>query len=421
MPLPTPIKISKLEFYLNGYPPALKCYLLDGFLRGFSLDYVGHHETSFCNNLLSAIQNPSAVNEKLSKELKFGRIAGPFSEKPFSSLRLLPLGLIPKKAPGEFRLIHHLSFPYGTSVNSHIPTEASSVRYASIDDAIRIIRRTGRGCALEKTDVKNAFRLIPVNPNDYDLLGIFWQDHFYYDKCLPMGCSSSCKIFEAFSSALEWIAHHKLSTPGILHILDDFLIIERDTVTCSTKLLSLLTTCDDLGVAMAPEKTVGPSTVLSFAGIELDTCKLEARLSQDKIDKCTNMIQDFLKRKKVTLKDMQSLMGLLNFTCSVVVPGRTFLRRMINLTVGVRRPMHMIHLTSAVKGDLHLWLQFLTQFNGKSFFLDFIWLSSDMIHLYTDASGSLGYGAVFGRNWLYGAWPKRWSSLNIVVLECFRL
>ena len=138
--------------------------------------------------MLSAIQNPSAVNEKLSKELKLGRIAGPFSEKPLSSLRLSPLGLIPKKAPGEFRLIHHLSFPYGTSVNSHIPTEASSVRYASIDDAIRIIRRTGRGCALAKTNVKNAFRLIPVNPNDYDLLSIFWQDHFYYDKCLPMGC-----------------------------------------------------------------------------------------------------------------------------------------------------------------------------------------------------------------------------------------
>ena len=361
MPLPTPIKISKLEFYLDGYPPASKRYLLDGFLRVFSLDYVGYHETSFCNNLLSAIQNPSAVNEKLSKELKLGRIAGPFSEKPFSSLRLSPLGLIPKKAPGEFHLIHHLSFPYGTSVNSHIPTEASSVRYASIDDAIRIIRCTGRGCALAKTDVKNAFRLIPVNPNDYDLLGIFWQDHFYYDKCLPMGCSSSCKIFEAFSSALEWIARYKLSTPGILHILDDFLIIEHDTVTCSTKLLSFLKTCDDLGVPMAPGKTVGPSTVLSFAGIELDTCKLEARLPQDKIDKCTNTIQDFLKCKKVTLKDIQSLIGLLNFTCSVVVPGRTFLRRMINLTVGIRRPMHMIRLTSAVKGDLHLWLQFLTR------------------------------------------------------------
>ena len=40
----------------------------------------------------------------------------------------------------------------------------------------------------------------------------------------------------AFSSLLEWIARYKLSIPGILHSLDDFLIIDRDTVTCSTKL-----------------------------------------------------------------------------------------------------------------------------------------------------------------------------------------
>ena len=160
-----------------------------------------------------------------------------------------------------------MSFPDGTSVNSHIPFKASIVRYASIDDAIRIIRRTGRGCALAKTDIKNAFRLIPVTPDDHDLLGIFWQDQHYYDKCLPMGCSSSCKIFEAFSSALEWIARYKLSIAGILHILDDFLIIERDKATCSRKLSAFLKTCDDLGVPMAPEKTLGPSTVLSFAGI----------------------------------------------------------------------------------------------------------------------------------------------------------
>ena len=224
IPLPPPIKISQLEFYLDGYPPALKRYLLDGFVRGFSLI------------MLDVTRRPPAIiYEKLSKELHLSRIAG-----PFSSLRLLPLGLTSKKVPGEFRLIHHLSFPYRTSVNSHIPMEASSKRYASINDAIRIIRHTGRGCALAKRDVKNAFQLIPVNPNDYDLLGIPWQDQFYY-KCLPMGCSSSCKIFEAFSSSLDWIARYKLSIPGILHILDDFLIIERDTVTCSTELCRSLT------------------------------------------------------------------------------------------------------------------------------------------------------------------------------------
>ena len=65
-------------------------------------------------------------------------MVGPFNTRRLPSLRISPLGLIPKKTPGECRLIHHLSFPFGKSVNSHIPKIASSVHYASIDDAIMI-------------------------------------------------------------------------------------------------------------------------------------------------------------------------------------------------------------------------------------------------------------------------------------------
>ena len=71
---------------------------------------------------------------------------------------------------------------------------------------------------------------------------------------------------------------------------------------------------------MAPEKTVGPSFVLSFAGIELDTIKMEARLPEDKPAQCCSLIREFLTKKT----KLQSLIGLLNFTCSVIVPGRTF-------------------------------------------------------------------------------------------------
>ena len=373
---------------------------------------------SKCINLLSALQKPDDLDDKLAKELKLRRIVGPFLIQPLPSLHISPLGLIPKKTPGEYHLIHHLSFPFGNSVNSHIPQIATSVHHASIDDAIRLIRRTGRGCALAKTDVENAFRLTAVNPKDYDLLDVFWKDQLYYDRCLPMGCASSCKMFETFSSALEWIARHKLDAQGILHILDDFLIIERDNSLCSISRSKFLKTCDELGVPIAPEKTVGQSTVLCFAGIELDTSAMEARLPSDKLEKCRFMLREFLKRK-VSLKEMQSLIGLLNFTCSVVLPGRKFLRRMINVTVGVRRPTHLIHLTRDVKKDTKMWLQFLNHFDGKSFFLDFIWLSSRPLNLYTDFSGSLDYGAIFGHRWFYGEWPSSWTSKNIIVLEMF--
>ncbi len=107
---------------------------------------------------------------------------------------------MPKKAPGEYRLIHHLSFPHGVSVNDGISPEDSSVQYARVDDAVTMIKKLGRGCFLAKTDIKSAFRIIPILPADYDLLGIFWQGKYYYDRVMPMGCASSCRTFEIFKA-----------------------------------------------------------------------------------------------------------------------------------------------------------------------------------------------------------------------------
>ena len=51
---------------------------------------------------------------------------------------------------------------------------------------------------MAKMDIEDGFRNIPVHPCDYHLLGFQWEGQFYYDKCLPLGASSSCKIFETF-------------------------------------------------------------------------------------------------------------------------------------------------------------------------------------------------------------------------------
>ena len=93
-----------------------------------------------------------------------------------------------------------------------------------------------------------------MRPSDYNLLGICWRDKFYVDRNLAMGLSSSYKIFESFSTALEWIAHFKLHITGILHLLDDFLIVSKSLSSCADNLRAFLKTCEDLGVPMAPKK-----------------------------------------------------------------------------------------------------------------------------------------------------------------------
>ena len=136
------------------------------------------------------------------------------------------------------------------------------------------------GCTMAKTDVGSAFRIVSVHPSDYTLLGFQWKEKWYYDKTLSMECSSSCQIYEDLSTAMEWVAKNKLQIPDIIHILGDFLIIAKSLtryVRRKIKLNRFLQFCHELGFPIAEEKTVGPAHVLTFAGIEIDCLKHEAR------------------------------------------------------------------------------------------------------------------------------------------------
>ena len=95
-------------------------------------------------------------------------------------------------------MITHLSYPESCSVNQFIDPNLCTVQYSSFDSVVDIIAKLGKGTLFGKVDVKSAFRLIPVYPGDFDLLGFSIDGLFYIDKCLSMGCSISCKIWETF-------------------------------------------------------------------------------------------------------------------------------------------------------------------------------------------------------------------------------
>jgi len=84
-------------------------------------------------------------------------------------------------------IIYHLSAPTNNSINDFIDPEHYSLSYCTIDDAYEILNKLGPGALMSKIDLKNAFRLIPVREEDWNLLGICWRDAFYIDTCLPFG------------------------------------------------------------------------------------------------------------------------------------------------------------------------------------------------------------------------------------------
>ena len=126
------------------------------------------------------------VTSNLAEEVAKGRTAGPFRSPPFENFQVSPIGLVPKKHSDKFRAIFHLSFPKSgnSSINHFIDKDDFSLQYITIDKAISAIQRFGSDCSMAKTDIESAFRLFPVHPRDWELLGMSWNGFYYFDKVL---------------------------------------------------------------------------------------------------------------------------------------------------------------------------------------------------------------------------------------------
>ena len=400
----------------------MRDFLVDGFTNGFSIQSTFSKKiSSFPPNHKSARDNGSIVTAKLDKEVQKGRVRGPFDKPPFDNFVCSPLGLVPKKESGQFRLIHDLSYPKGNSVNSCIASEFSAVQYQNIETVIGLVQYFGHNCLMSKADIQDAFYLIPIKFSDRHLLGFHWGGKFYYECVLPMGASSSCQLFEKFSSALHWILGEKFKIQGMSHLLDDFFFVGKaQSNECSVALRTFLCLAESIGLPIKSEKTRLPTTCITIYGIEIDSAKMVARLPQDKIEKICSLLMTYKSKRKISLKDLQSLLGLLNFACGVIVPGRAFLRRLFDLTIGHTSSHFKITLNAEARLDLKMWYNFITEYNGKSCFLFKDWIFSDVIKLFSDAAGVHGgFAAVFGNSWFAGEWPNEFKDFHITVKELF--
>ncbi|XP_070586874.1 uncharacterized protein [Erythrolamprus reginae] len=421
---PTPIKLDRLRDMLRGFHPKKGAeFLVTGFSEGFRIPYKGPRIACLANNLKSVVGMEHVVREKIMKEVREGRVLGPFTEPPLPSLQVSPLGVVPKRAAGEFRLIHHLSFPPGNSVNDHIPDDLCSVRYTSFDTAVSVVRECGPGALMGKCDIKSAFRLLPIHPEDFDLLGFQFEGGFFVDRALPMGCSVSCSLFEKFSSFLEW-AHVKSSgIRSVVHYLDDFLFAgPAGSDECQRGMAGFQGLCGDLGVPLAHEKTEGPTTRLTFLGIEVDSVAQTCRLPEDKLVRLRDTVRVVRAARRVTLRQVQELAGLLNFACRVIAPGRAFMFRLYQATVGLTKPHHRIRLTASVRKDLGVWQDFLHTYNGVSFWRQDMLLKGDF-QVKSDAAGAVGFGVVWKDKWFRADWPQEWQGTavcrDLTFLELF--
>ena len=65
--------------------------------------------------------------------------------------------------------------------------------------------------------------MLIVNPADFDHLGIKFEDKYWIDKNLPMGCAISGSLFEKFATFIHWLGQSKCGLDTLDHYLDDLL------------------------------------------------------------------------------------------------------------------------------------------------------------------------------------------------------
>ena len=159
--------------------------------------------------------------------------------------------------------------------------------------------------------------------------------------------------------------------------------------------------CNKLGVPLALDKLLGPSTVLPFLGIELDTATMELYLPADKLHSLQSLVKSWQGKKSAT---------------KVVKPGRTFVRRMIDLATTANELHHHIRLNRGFQSDLLWWSSFLNKWNGVGMLPTVTHLPPNQ-SITSDASGTWGCAAFWDTCWFALPWEGTWEDVHITIKE----
>ena len=169
------------------------------------------------------------------------------------------------------------------------------------------------------------------------------------------------------------------------------------------------------------EKVDGPTTLLHFLGLLLDSVRQEIRLPPGKLQELLTELQQWDHKKKATKRQLLSLIGKLAFAARAVPAGRLFVRCLICLSTTVTHLHHRIRLNTEARADIRWWLTFLPSWNGTAKFVDPDLTDASDFELYTDAAGTLGCGAYFRGAWFHYDWQPHQLTQSIQWKELFAI
>lgn len=430
-PVTTPLKLEGFRELSKDYPKHLRDFLLGVVEYGYAVvppDSVETIGSYMAQNYASLFEGKAydCASDTFRAEL----LADKIMIVPLQPRCVSARGATPKRdytqldgrSLDKFRLITDLKRPIGRALNEF--TTAPSFKYARVDEAILL---SSYGCWYVKIDLKAAYRHIALHPETWTLFGFAWDGNWVVDKFLPFGLRPACWLFSQFTRFICWVCRQK-GIKAIIGYLDDFLIIAATREDAARAEVILRGVLAKLGFEIAADKCEGPSQVVTFLGMVLNSITCEVSLPEARHKFIKQLVLNYRNCKECTVKEMQQLVGFLGYASRVVYGGRTFTRRLIEvLTEATRLGRRFVRWSAQTRLDIQWWCDCLDTWMGKALFIK---QSPTMIQDFQiDASGNerLGAGAFWNGSGIQQRWDEevaagiRAGELNSPHLEVFPL
>ena len=80
--------------------------------------------------------------------------------------------------------------------------------------------------------------------------------------------------------------------------------------------------CEQINFPVAEEKTEGPTVCITFLGMLLNGQRLTLMIPDDKKHRTINILQRAAEKKKLMIREIQELTGILNFLNKAICSGK---------------------------------------------------------------------------------------------------
>jgi hypothetical protein len=178
-----------------------------------------------------------------------------------------------------------------------------------------------------------------------------------------------------------------------VHFTDDWFFAAPTQEACQTRLDQLQHLLAQLGFAINSSKTEGPAQVLTFLGVSIDSVQMLLSLPQHKVQSTVHKLEALqASQEPWRRRDMESLLGKLEWAASVMIAGRAHLKRIWYCLPRNTWRNAPVHLTSAALSELAWWRNALSTSGG--FHWSPIWQGQLPVRarVLSDASGAVGGG-----------------------------